>query len=177
MKDTPKPGKPRKYAAAFRTEALRLAGQSRSTPAHPSQPRLGVRYYVPALGHWHGGGHDAGRIGCHGLAASLFRPAAHRGPSCSLRPGSYPVGRAILRQRVPRLAARPRGRALTEPLRRVRRQRPAGYDPDRKPLVPPRLTHNGPTTAPVPAAASRSNTPSAAPSAWAESPELTAISP
>ena len=56
MKDTPKPGKRRKYAAAFRTEALRLAGQSRSTQTHPSQPRLGVRYYVPASGHWHVGG-------------------------------------------------------------------------------------------------------------------------
>ncbi len=33
MKDTPKPDKRRKYDAAFRTEALRLAEQSRSTQA------------------------------------------------------------------------------------------------------------------------------------------------
>ena len=33
MKDTPKPDKRRKYDAAFRAEALRLAEQSRSTQA------------------------------------------------------------------------------------------------------------------------------------------------
>ena len=33
MKDTPKPDKRRKYDAAFRAEALRLAAQSRSTQA------------------------------------------------------------------------------------------------------------------------------------------------
>ena len=33
MKNTPKPDKRRKYDAAFRTEALRLAVQSRSTKA------------------------------------------------------------------------------------------------------------------------------------------------
>ena len=33
MKDTPKPNKRRKYDAAFRAEALRLAAQSRSTQA------------------------------------------------------------------------------------------------------------------------------------------------
>ena len=33
MEDTPKPGKRRKYDAAFRAEALRLAAQSRSTQA------------------------------------------------------------------------------------------------------------------------------------------------
>ena len=33
MKDTPNPDKRRKYNAAFRTEALRLAEQSRSTQA------------------------------------------------------------------------------------------------------------------------------------------------
>jgi transposase len=33
MKDTPKPEKRRKYDAAFRAEALRMAEQSRSTQA------------------------------------------------------------------------------------------------------------------------------------------------
>ena len=78
MKDTPKPGKRYKYAAAFRTEALRLAGQSRSTQTHPSQPRLGVRYHVPAPGHWHvhlsmclpGRGHQA----CGGLNVGATMP-------------------------------------------------------------------------------------------------------
>ena len=33
MKDSPQPSTRRRYDAAYRTEALRLAGESRSTPA------------------------------------------------------------------------------------------------------------------------------------------------
>ena len=40
MKDTPKPDKRRKYDAAFRAEALRLAEQSRSTQAESLWSRL-----------------------------------------------------------------------------------------------------------------------------------------
>ena len=54
------------------------------------------------------GGHHAGKIGHHGLAAGLFCPTAYPKPIRPLRPGSYPVGRAVLRQH-----------------------------PSRKPLVPP----------------------------------------
>ena len=40
MKDTPKPDNRRKYDAAFRAEALRLAEQSRSTQAESRWSRL-----------------------------------------------------------------------------------------------------------------------------------------
>ena len=84
------------------------------------------------------GGHHAGRIGHHGLAAGLFCPTAYPKPHSPLRPGSYPVGRPVLRQRLPRALAPARGRTFAEsprsyPVGRVLRQRPTGYDPGRKP--------------------------------------------
>ncbi len=43
MKDTPKPDNRRPYDAAFRTEALRLAAQSRSTKAATRAPNTGPK--------------------------------------------------------------------------------------------------------------------------------------
>ena len=87
------------------------------------------------------GGHDAREIGHYGLAAGLFRPAAHLKPTRPLRPRSYPVGRPVLRQRLLHSLASARGCAFAEPPRsypvgRMLRQCPTGYGPGRKLAVP-----------------------------------------